>query len=67
MPAVDISRTVTDFSSDEGSVTADVTYMIFGVSFGWESGKEMKKLKTMDDKLDRIENKLDKLGDEKKE
>jgi hypothetical protein len=30
------------------------------VHFGWVSGREMKKLREMDEKLDRIE---DKLGD----
>ena len=67
MPTVDFSQTVADFSSEttteEGTAKATtsdtISYLVFGVSFGWISGKELKKLKTMDEKLDRIEKKLD--------
>ena len=67
MPTVDFSQTVRTFEAetktDAGTVkeSADgtISYLVFGVSFGWVSGKELKKLKTMDTKLDRIEKKLD--------
>jgi hypothetical protein len=60
MPGIDFSRTMVDFNDDSGT-SVEVSYVVFGLSFGWISGREMKKLKQMDRKLDRIENKLDRL------
>lgn len=62
MPAVEFSRTATNF--DAGDAEADISqdFVIFSITFGWGSGKEMKKLKEMDQKLDRIEQKLDARG-----
>lgn len=67
MPTIDFSQTMTTISAESSDANgtvkqeedASISYLVFGVSFGWVSGKELKKLKTMDDKLDRIEKKLD--------
>ncbi|MBU1219054.1 hypothetical protein KKF34_00510 [Myxococcota bacterium] len=59
MPAIDFSRLVVSTNGDRSDWVTD--FVIFGVSFGWIGGKEMKKLKEMDHKLDRIENKIDRM------
>ncbi len=59
MPSVDIGRTVMSFGDYAEDDSFSVTTMVFSITMGWIGGKEMKKLKAMDTKLDRIENKLD--------
>jgi len=57
---VDLSETATDVGGSTSSVRDEqITYVIFGLSFGYVSGKELQKLDDMDQKLDRIEEKLD--------
>ncbi len=67
MPTVDISRSVVDLTSNEKGDTGttkkeaeeQITYVIFGVTFGWVGGQELKKLKKIDKQLDRMEKKMD--------
>ncbi|MBN2724420.1 MAG: hypothetical protein JXR95_10150 [Deltaproteobacteria bacterium] len=59
MPTVDFSRLVVSLNGDREDWYTD--FVIFGVSFGFIGGKEMKKLKKMDEKLDRIEDKIDRI------
>ncbi len=67
MPSIDISQTAVRFekstTTEAGKVQTaiddNLTFMIFGLTFGWTQGKELQKLEKMDTKLDRIEKKLD--------
>jgi len=67
MPSVDISRTAVDFTAEQKnadgtvktSINDNLSYLVFGLTFGWTQGKELQKLEKMDTKLDRIEKKLD--------
>ena len=61
MPNIDISKSMSSIGNDDGSVDQDITFLVFGVAFGWYGGKELKEIKKIDKKLDRIENKIDKL------
>jgi len=59
LPAVEINHSMLDPESEIAETSTSQTYIVFGVTFGWVSGREMKKLDEMDQKLDRIEQKLD--------
>lgn len=59
MPSVDFSQTVQDLSGSSGGTSVSQQFVIFSLTMGWVSGRELKKLDTMDEKLDRIEKKLD--------
>lgn len=57
MPAIEMSKTATTFDDGDNDVaSADITYVTFGVTFGWVLGREKQQ-------LDRIERKLDDLGE----
>lgn len=63
MPTIDLSKTLINFDADSGasgsSSVNETTFVVFGINFGWYGGREIKKLKQMDEKLDRIEDKID--------
>lgn len=59
MPSIDFSQTVMDLADASGTTATSQRFVIFSLTFGWVSGRELKKLEKMDEKLDRIEDKLD--------
>jgi len=59
MPVIDVSRTMMDMSSDGNKAETDFTFMTFGVAFGWLMGKEKQQLDRIENKLDKIDKKLD--------
>ncbi len=56
MPFVD--RSLTNFGVDEHEADLDLTWVNFGVAFGFHFGKEKQQLDRIEDKIDRIDQKL---------
>ncbi len=59
MPSVDISQTLVTLSDKQSSESSRQRFVIFSLTMGWVSGRELKKLENIEDKLDKMDKKLD--------